>query len=118
MGSSAQFEMSSSTDSGRTARPRAAVDRAGTLTAVVEDLFDELTRRAAEACGTPIAALSLVEEGHHWFRSRGTVSARDTPRALRLCAETIQSRDGLVLADLEQDGRFSGDTGPRIVTAR
>ncbi len=102
--------MSSSTDSGRIARPRAA-DRAGTLTAVAEALFDELTRQAAEACGTPVAALSLVEDGHHWFKSRGGVSAADTPRALLLCSEAMQSGDGLVLRDLERDARFSAGPG-------
>ena len=102
--------MTSSTDSGSTARPRAA-DRAGTLTAVAEALFDELTRQAADACGTPVAALSLVEDGHHWFKSRGGVSAADTPLALRLCSEAVQSRDGLVLPDLELDARFSGGPG-------
>ena len=102
--------MSSSSDSGRFARPR-ATDRAGTMTAVAEALFDDLTRQAAEACGTPIAALSLLESGHHWFKSRGGVSAVDTPRALLLCSEVIRSLDGLVLPDLALDARFSADEG-------
>ncbi|HWZ87164.1 MAG TPA: EAL domain-containing protein [Thermoanaerobaculia bacterium] len=103
--------MSSSSDSGRIARPR-AIDRAGTVTAVAEALFDELTRQAAEVCGMPISALCLVDSGHHWFKSRGRVTAADTPRALLLCSEAIRSPDGLLLTDLEQDERFPAGPEP------
>jgi diguanylate cyclase (GGDEF)-like protein/PAS domain S-box-containing protein len=103
--------MSSSTDSGRTARPRAA-GRAGTLTAVAEALFDEMTRQAAETCGAPVAAFSLLEDGQHWFKSRGDVSAADRPRALVLCVETIRSREGLIVPDLHHDARFPPEGGP------
>jgi diguanylate cyclase (GGDEF)-like protein/PAS domain S-box-containing protein len=102
--------MSSSSDSGRFARPRSA-DRAGTMTAVAEALFDDLTRQAAEACRTPIAALSLVEGGHHWFKSRGGVSPADTPRALVLCSEVMELPEGLALLDLAQDERFGPAPG-------
>ena len=79
--------MSFPSDSG-SARLRAA-EGAGTMTAVAEALFDELTRQAADACGVAIAAVSVLEEGRHWFRSRGDVVAADTPRALLLCSEAL-----------------------------
>ena len=82
------------------------------MAAVAEALFDDLTRQAAEACGTPIAALSLVESGHHWFKSRGGVSAADTPRALLLCTEAIRSPEGLVVEDVSQDARFADGGSP------
>ncbi len=99
--------MSSPNNSGRFSRPTAP-DRAGTLVALAESLFDEITRQAAQTCGSQAAALSLVEDGHHWFKSRGGVSPAETPRAIALCAETIRRKDVLNLADVRQDERFAG----------
>jgi len=116
--------MSFPSDSG-SGRLRAA-ERAGTMTAVAEALFDELTRQAAEACGAAVAAVSVLEDGRHWFRSRGEVGPADTPRALLLCSEALRSEDGVTLPDLRQDGRFAEFipggmrffAGVPIVTAR
>ena len=119
--------MSSPNSSGRFSRPTAP-DRAGTLVALAEALFDEITRQAAQVCGSPAAALSLVEDGHHWFKSRGGVSPAETPRAIALCAETIRRKDVLHLADVRTDERFAGGpedprsirffAGAPIITAR
>jgi len=96
--------MNSSSDSGT--RPRSA-ERAGAMTAVAEALFDDLTRQAAAACDVAIAALSVLENGRHWFRSRGEVGAADTPRALTLCSDALRAAEGVVLPDLRADGRFA-----------
>ncbi len=107
--------MSSPTHSGRVSRPTAP-DRAGTLVALAEALFDDITRQAALLCESPAAALSLVEDGHHWFKSRGGVSPAETPRAVALCAETIRRKDALMLADVRKDERFaSGPEDPRNI---
>ncbi len=82
--------------------------------ALAEALFDEITRQAAHLCESPAAALSLVEDGHHWFKSRGGVSPAETPRAIALCAETIRRKDALTLADVRKDERFAdGPDDPR-----
>ncbi len=99
--------MSSPNHSGRISRPTAP-DRTGTLVGLAEALFDEITRQAAQVCGTPAAALSLVEDGHHWFKSRGGVSPAETPRAIALCAETIRRKHVLTLPDVRPDERFAG----------
>jgi diguanylate cyclase (GGDEF)-like protein/PAS domain S-box-containing protein len=119
--------MSSPKHSGRISRP-AAPDRAGTLVALAEALFDEITREASQICESSAAALSLVEDGHHWFKLRGGVSPAETPRAIALCAETIRRKDVLTLADVRHDARFREGpedpksirffTGVPIVTAR
>jgi diguanylate cyclase (GGDEF)-like protein/PAS domain S-box-containing protein len=116
--------MSFPSDSGA-AWPRAA-EGAGTITAVAEALFDELTRQAADTCGVAIAAVSVLEDGRHWFRSRGEVKTADTPRALLLCSEALHSAEGVTLPDLRKDGRFAEFipggmrffAGVPIVTAR
>jgi len=92
--------------------PRAGGEGSGTVTAVAEALFDDLTRLAAETCDAPIAALSLVENGHHWLKSRGGAPASSAPpETLRLCTETLGSRDGLALPDVTADGRFASFSG-------
>jgi diguanylate cyclase (GGDEF)-like protein/PAS domain S-box-containing protein len=82
------------------------------VAAIADNLFDDLTARAGQTLATPIAALSLAEQGHHWFKSRGGVSAADTPLALALCRETILARNAFVLPDVALDPRFSPGTHP------
>ncbi len=100
--------MTSPNRSGKTARPQ-VTGLSGGLEAAAEALFDELTQLASESCNAPITALSLVDAEHHWFKSRGGVTAADTPAAIALCAETLRARDLLVLPDLWRDARFAGD---------
>jgi diguanylate cyclase (GGDEF)-like protein/PAS domain S-box-containing protein len=101
--------MSSSTRSGDAAGPEDP-RREGGREAIAEGLFDELTRLAVEASGAPIAALSLVEGGHRWFKSRGGVSPTETPRAIALGTEAALARNLLIFADLWQEKRFAEET--------
>jgi diguanylate cyclase (GGDEF)-like protein/PAS domain S-box-containing protein len=101
--------MSSPIRGGKAARPDAS-RREASREAAAERLFDELTRLAVEASKAPIAALSLVEGGHRWFKSRGGVSATETPRAIALSSEAILSRELLIFTDLWQEKRFAEET--------
>jgi diguanylate cyclase (GGDEF)-like protein/PAS domain S-box-containing protein len=98
--------MTGTSDSGGTARPGPAV-RAGAVAAAAEALFEDVTRQAAEVCRARVAALSVVEAGHQWFKSRGGLGSSDAARLLRLCAETMRTRDGVVVPDLRSDERFA-----------
>ena len=60
-------------------------------------------------CGAPLSAVSLLRDGHHWFKSRGGVTVAETPRAMALCSETITAREPLILPDVSQDRRFRDD---------
>ncbi|BDI28249.1 hypothetical protein CCAX7_003000 [Capsulimonas corticalis] len=83
-----------------------------------DQVFDDLVRLAANICGAPIAAISLVDEHRQWFKSMLGLDVRETSRDLSFCAHTILQSDLLLVSDTHQDPRFAGNpfvTGePRV----
>jgi two-component system cell cycle sensor histidine kinase/response regulator CckA len=72
--------------------------------------FDELTRLASYACGTPIALVTLVDERRQWFKSRIGTEMRETPREISFCAHAIEdTKDVFEIPDLAKDPRFGGN---------
>ena len=69
--------------------------------------YDELTRLAAQICGTPIAAISLLDDTRQWFKSRVGLTAEQTPRKSAFCAYTLNSPDLLIVPDALADPRFA-----------
>ena len=83
-----------------------------------EDRFDRLTRMAAQAFGTPISLVSLMDNDRQWFKSCFGVAMDETPRELAFCAHTILEDDLLIVPDLLADHRFADHPfvtgGPRV----
>lgn len=80
----------------------------GVLDTPADERFDAFARRAAEACGTPIALVSLVDAGRAWFLAAHGVGLRETPRDQAFCAHAILEPDRvLVVPDAALDERFA-----------
>jgi PAS domain S-box-containing protein len=72
-----------------------------------EEMFDALTRLAADAFDVPIALISLVDDRRQWFKSRFGLDAAETAREYAFCAHAIAAPgDVMVVRDASQDARF------------
>ncbi|WP_414662243.1 PAS domain S-box protein [Horticoccus sp. 23ND18S-11] len=89
-------------------RRLAALRAHGILDTPPEPVFDDLARLAAQLCGTPIAAMSLVDATRQWFKARIGLSLCETNRETAFCAHTILQPDHpLIVPDARLDPRFA-----------
>ncbi|MGQ3052844.1 MAG: ATP-binding protein [Roseateles sp.] len=78
-----------------------------------EAAFDALVEAASIVCGTPIALVSLVDEGRQWFKAnRGLEGATQTPRDIAFCSHAILGSEIFEIPDAALDGRF--DDNPLV----
>ena len=87
----------------------AVLDRYRLLDTGPEPAFDDLAALATHVCGTPVGAVSFVDETRQWFKACVGLAARETPRATAFCARAILEPDLLVVRDALRDERFAGN---------
>ena len=85
----------------------AALRRYQILDTEAEQAFDDLTLLASQICGTPIAALTLVDENRQWLKSKIGLTLSETSRDVSFCAHAIQNPDEIMeVPDARADHRF------------
>ncbi|MEJ1939020.1 GAF domain-containing protein, partial [Nostoc sp. NIES-2111] len=78
-----------------------------------EAAFDALVEAASIVCGTPIALVSLVDEGRQWFKANhGLDGATETPRDIAFCSHAILDTEIFEIPDAALDSRF--DDNPLV----
>jgi GAF domain-containing protein len=77
------------------------------LDTAAEQVFDDITKMAAEVCQTPISLLTFVDRNRQWFKSNIGLSAKETNRDVAFCAHAILQPDLFVVPDTLADERFS-----------
>ena len=93
----------------------AALRRCGVLDTPADPIYDDLTRQAMEACRTPMALISLVDEKRQWFKSKLGFGLSETPRDQSFCAYALHTpHEPLVVPDATADPRFADNP---LVTA-
>ncbi len=83
-----------------------ALRRYDILDSEKEQLFDDLTRLAADITGTPVSLITLVDKDRVWIKSNVGFDVPETPREGAFCAHTIMTEDGMVVSDASLDARF------------
>jgi len=96
----------------------AALLETGLLDTPAETSFDGITYLAKMLMGTPMSAISLVDQTRQWFKSRQGFDLTETPRSVSFCTHAIVSEHPFVVSDATKDPRFADAplvTGPPFI---
>src|SRR5512133_1678878 len=78
----------------------------GILDTPAEHIFDEIAALAASICGTPYAAVTLIDRDRQWFKAVHGLSGTQTTRDESVCGHAIVEGELSEVGDLQGDQRF------------
>ena len=85
----------------------AALHEYNILDTIPEKEYDDITKIAADICGTPISLLTIVDAERQWFKSRIGLTDTETKRELAFCAHAILEPEELFMVrNATEDARF------------
>ena len=79
------------------------------LDSAEEEIYNSITRAAAEVCQTSMASLTFIDENRQWFKSRLGLASQETPRDISFCAHAINHSAPLMIPDALLDRRFEAN---------
>ncbi len=95
-----------------------ALTRYRILDSPPDPAFDDLVHLAAALCSAPIAVMSFIDHDREWFKAEVGLGMTQTVRSAGLCSHTIDTKDLLVIEDVQSDPRFSShplvSASPRV----
>lgn len=80
-----------------------------------EVVFDNLTKLAAELCGTPIAVITLIDSARQWFKSTYGLNIKETCRDISFCGHAILQNNLFEVHNALKDERFKDN--PLVIEA-
>lgn len=88
----------------------AALRRYRILDTEPERAFDDLTLLASQICGTPIAAITLIDEKRQWLKAKIGLAVTETARDVSFCTHAIERPDEIMIVpNALTDARFSSN---------
>src|SRR5262245_50736315 len=85
-----------------------ALDRYAIVDTAPEQPFDDIVRLAATLCGTPAAAIALIDHDRLWFKARIGIDQPQLDRSRSLCGHAIDApNETLVVEDLFEQTDFA-----------
>ncbi|HNA80206.1 MAG TPA: adenylate/guanylate cyclase domain-containing protein [Turneriella sp.] len=95
-----------------------ALKRYDILDSEKEQLFDDLTRLAADMTGSPVSLITLVDKDRVWIKSNVGLDIPEMPREGAFCSHTILGNDSLIIKDAKTDPRFASGVAEAEQAAR
>ena len=80
-----------------------------------EPAFDGLVGLAAHVCGTPMAAINLLDDRRQWFKAEVGLGFKETPLEVAICAKAILQPGLFIVPDTAKDPRLASNP---LVTGR
>ncbi|QNL22895.1 response regulator [Hyphobacterium sp. CCMP332] len=77
------------------------------LDTIPEDVFDDLTKLAANILDVPIVLVSLIDNNRQWFKSKFGIDANETSRDISFCQYAIMDKKVFEVNDAMEDDRFN-----------